>query len=216
MSGVMETGVAWVRENAGLFLALTIVLVVLLLLCWTRKSGFQITNPNPWNNWGYAADINRTWGGLNAGAYGSMWNPNSPSHNLPYDELQRIARYGPQMFNNLPAGASALAPVSGDEDPRPSLPPMPAGKEGFTSQQLAAAYSQPDQMAAMNYLRQGPCGYTAADAAIEVQALTSMGCYATYPYGVAEFNDLINQTDSLDSGLTPAIRNYQDVVTQGI
>jgi hypothetical protein len=206
----------WVGENKALsaLIVACVILVILWLTC-RAKSGFGIatTNPNPWNNWGYASDINRTMGGLHAGAYGSMWLPNTPPNNMPFDELQRIARYGSQQFNNLPPGAAAVAPVSGDENPIPSLPPS---KEGFTSHQLAAAYSAPDQLAQLKYLSQGPCGYTDAGAAIEVQALTSMGCYATYPYAVAEFQNMVDQTDSIDSGLTPAVRSYQDATTQGL
>ena len=206
----------WVGENK-MMTALAVACVVLLILWWgcRNKSGFSMwtTNPNPWNNWGYAADIGRTMGGLNAGAYGPMWLPNTPPNNAPFDELYRVARYGPQQFNNLPAGLERLTPVSGDENPVPSLPPA---KENFSSQQYLQAVSAPDQLASLKYLAQGPCGYTDAAAAVEVQALTSMGCYATAPYGVAEFQNLVDQTDSIDSGLTPAVRSYQDATTQGI
>lgn len=206
----------WVGENKMLT-ALAVVCVVLLILWLTcrGKSGFAMmtTNPNPAMNWAWASDTNRTIGGMDAGYGGPMWLPNTPANNMPFDELYRIARYGNQQFNNLPPGSARLAPVSGDENPMPSLPPS---KEGFTSQQLMDAYSAPDQLAQLKYLSQGPCGFTDAGAAVEVQALTSMGCYATYPYGVSEFQNLVDQTDSISSGLTPAVRSYQDTTTQGL
>lgn len=209
----MEALVEGVRANAGYVLALLVVLVLVVIYQWSKKSGFL--NPNPFMNWGTSSDIGLTVGGMDAGAWGTPWKPNTPSNNLPFDELGRIARYGPQMFNNLPPNAQRLAPMSNDQY---IAPPVMEGavKEGYTSQMLADAYSRPDQLAAMKYLAQGPCGFTDAGAAVEVQALTSMGCYPTYPYGAAELQNLIDQTDTLDSGLTPAMRNYQDQTTQGL
>jgi hypothetical protein len=205
----MEGIHSFAQANPWTMVGLVVLLVLIVIYTNTRKSGFF--NPNPWNNWGTSAtDLAQTMGGMDAGAWGSMWRPNTPSNNLPFDELGRIARYGPQMFNNLPAGAQRIAPTSGDQYIAEPV------KEGFNSQALAAAYSSPDQFAAMKYLAQGPCGATDAGAAVEVQALTSMGCYPTYPYGAAELQNLIDQTDSLDVGLTPAMRNYQDQTTQGL
>lgn len=224
MSGLIDDASMWISLNSGKVLVALVILVVLVLVCWWgRKSGFMGGMPWTGRSFGnlYTYGLSPQWqfGALDSGNWGSMHTAPKLYQDKYFDQGIR-AWVDPDSMTGI-TGCSSRVPEEVGMNPFP-----PGGgvhldadgvkmKEGFTGAEARAAFGQPDGLADMNYLKQGPCGFTDTGAAAEVAALTSMGCYATMPYGAGNFAKMVEATDSLKGVMAPDQLDYSNKMTGG-
>lgn len=224
MSGLMGDLASWINVHSEAVLVALIILVVLLVVCWLgKKSGFMgglIPQERSLGNlYTYGLNPQWYWGANDAGNWGSM-HRTPPLYQAKYYDQGIKAWVDPDSMTGITGcqsrvpeevGMNPFTPGSGihlDAEGKTQ-------KEGFTGAEARAAWGQPDGLADMNWLKQGPCGFTDIGAAAEVAALTSMGCYSTMPYGAGNFAKMVEASDTLKGVAAPDQLQYNSQMTGG-
>lgn len=210
---------SWAEQNRALLIAVAVIVLLLLVIMYRGKSGFVSGVPagevlhhdKSMGNLFYHGNSPQ-WqqGAMDAGNWGSMHHY-VPTYSAKFYDRGVQAWTDPNSMTGISGGSSRLRESA---EGTPFAPPEGA-KEGFTSADVQQAFGVPDPLADMKYIRAGDCGYTDVGAAAEVQALTSMGCYTTSPYGAGNLQRMIDNTENLQGNFSPAQLDYSVQTTGG-